>query len=159
MIRKTNLKQNTILILGAFVTLNLGLYIATSIKFGEGIKDPLLLTDYNQYFVAFNIVWFLLVWIIGRYQIVRSDTIPSRVWIVVGLLIVHGLIISSLWVVAKAYYYSREFLLLTYVFSAILVIWRVAFAYILRIYRKYGLNYRNFIVYGYGDIATELVHF
>lgn len=159
MIRKNNLKQNAILLLGDLIALNLGLFIAVTIKFSEGI-DPLITKDYNQFFIVFNIVWFLLVWATGRYQISRSDTIPSRIWKVIGLLIMHGMIISTMWVLAKAYYYSREFLLLTYIFLSILfVLWRIVFVYVLRFYRKYGLNYRNIIVYGYGEIATELVAF
>ena len=96
----------------------------------------------------------------GRYNIARVDTIPSRVWKAIGLLILHGTIISSMWVLAKVYYYSREFLLLTYIFLSVLfVVWRIVFVYLLRFYRKHGLNYRNIIVYGYGDIATKLVAF
>ena len=39
------------------------------------------------------------------------------------------------------------------------ITWRILLIYVLRAYRKHGMNYRNIIVYGYGDIARELVAF
>jgi len=158
MVRKNNIKQIAILILGDIIALNLGLFLAAAIKFYNGIEFHA--SSYPQFFVVFNIVWFLLVWFSKGYIILRTDSIPSRVWKVVGLLILHGMIISSLWVSVKAYYYSREFLFLSYAFLVpLLVSWRIALVSVLRVYRKHGMNYRNIVVYGYGPIATELVAF
>ena len=158
MIRKNNLRQRAILICGDLITLNLGLFFAATIKFSNGIEYHD--SNYPQLFIAFNIIWILLIWISKGYDILRTENIPARIWKVLGLLVLHGLVISAIWVFFKAYYYSREFLLITYVFlSFTFVIWRILYIYILRLFRKYGLNYRNIIVYGYGDISTELVAF
>lgn len=158
MIRKNNIKLKLIFFLGDLITLNTGLFIAASIKFYNGIQYHA--TTYPRFFIAFNVVWFLLIWVSKGYEIPRTDTIPSRVLRVLGLLFLHGMIISSLWVLVKAYYYSREFLLLTYLFIVpLFIIWRILLIYILRAFRKHGMNYRNIIVYGYGEIAKELVAF
>ncbi len=158
MIRKNNIKQIAILIIGDIIALNLGLFFAAAIKFYNGIEFHA--SSYPQFFFVFNVVWFLLVWFSKGYVILRTDSIPSRIWKVVGLLILHGMIISSLWVTVKAYYYSREFLFLSYTFLIpLLVSWRIALVSVLRVYRKHGMNYRNIVVYGYGPIATELVAF
>jgi len=158
MIRKNNIKQKSILFLGDLITLNLGLLLSAAIKFYNGIEFHS--TNYAQFFITFNLVWFVLVWISKGYVILRTDTIPSRILKVLGVIVLHGMVISSLWVLFKAYYYSREFLVLTYVFLVpLFIIWRTTLVYVLRFYRKHGMNYRNIIVYGYGDIATELVAF
>ncbi len=159
MIRTNNIKQNLILFLGDFITLNLGLFIAVSIKFSGGI-ELWAVNFYNQFFVVFNLVWFLLLWVTKNYAHSRTDTIPFRIWKIIGFIILHGFVISSLWVLAKASYYSREFLVLTYVFlTPLFLVWRIVLVYLLRFYRKLGVNYRNIVVYGYGPIATELVAF
>jgi len=158
MIRKNNIKQKSILLLGDFISLNLGLFLAATIKFYNGIEYHA--SSYPQFFIAFNIVWFVLVWISRGYVILRADTIPSKIWKVLSLLVLHGMVISTLWVSLKAYYYSREFLYLSYAFIIpLLITWRIALVSVLRVYRKHGMNYRNIIVYGYGDVATELVAF
>ncbi len=90
----------------------------------------------------------------------RIERISTRVYQIIGLIAFHGLLIAGLWVGAKAYFYSREFLLLTYAFfSLFMLVWRITLLYAVRIYRKSGLNHRNVIVYGYGAIANELVAF
>jgi len=158
MIRKNNIKQKAILILGDLITLNLGLLLSAAIKFYNGIEFHS--TNYSEFFITFNLVWFLLVWISKGYVILRTDTIPSRILKVLGIIVLHGMVISSLWVLFKAYYYSREFLILSYAFLIpLFIVWRTALVSVLRLYRKHGMNYRNIIVYGYGDIATELVAF
>jgi Undecaprenyl-phosphate glucose phosphotransferase len=156
MVRKNNLKQKIILILGDVISINLGLFFAAAIKFFNGIEYHN--GNYPQFFFVFNIVWFLIIWGSQGYEIKRTDTIPSRITKVLGILVLHGMIVSSLWVSFKAYYYSREFLLISYtLLIPILVTWRVAMVSVLRMYRKHGMNYRNIVVYGYGDIATEFV--
>jgi putative colanic acid biosynthesis UDP-glucose lipid carrier transferase len=158
MVRRNNIKLKSILLIGDLLTLNLGMYLAGTIKFYNGIEYHA--TSYPRFFVVFNLVWLIALWISRGYKIPRNETIPARVINVLGLILFHGFIISGLWVIFKTYYYSREFLFLTYSFLIpLLIFWRVVLIYILRFIRKHGLNYRNIIVYGYGDIATELVAF
>ena len=108
MIRNNNIKQIAILILGDLIALNLGLFLAASIKFDTVIDYHAI--SYPQFFVLLIVVWFLLVGFSKGYLILRTDSIPSRIWKVIGILVLHGMVISSLWVSFKAYYYSREFL-------------------------------------------------
>lgn len=143
---------------GDLAALNLGLYLASGIKFANGIEYHA--TQYPELFIAFNAVWLLLVTLSKAYETSRIEHISTKIYQTLGLIGFHGLLIAGLWVSTKAYFYSREFLLLAYLFfSSSMLIWRTALLYALRAYRKSGLNHRNVIVYGYGDIATELVNF
>jgi len=143
---------------GDLVALNLGLFLASGIKFANGIEYHA--TQYPELFIAFNAIWLLLVTLSKAYETSRIERVSTKVYQTLGLIAFHGLLIAGLWVSTKAYFYSREFLLLTYAFfSGSMLIWRTTLLYALRIYRKSGLNHRNVIVYGFGDIASELVSF
>lgn len=156
MVRNRNIKQKIIMLFGDMIVINLALFFAASIKFQNGIEYHA--TTYPQFFVAFNFLWLILIWISDGYQIKRSEHISAKIVRIIGLILLHAMLVSTVWVFAKAYYYSREFLLLTYAFlTPLMLLFRVGLALVLRIYRKHGMNYRNIIVYGYGEIATELV--
>lgn len=72
----------------------------------------------------------------------------------------HMLIISAFWVYQKAYYYSREYIILVYITLAVLLlIWRTGGIYLLRMYRLQGYNYRKVVIFGFGEVAMELRDF
>ena len=142
--------------LGDFTAINLSLFFAASIKFANGIEYHA--TTYPRFFLAFNILWFALIWFTKGYNIKRSEHLSSRVVKILGLILLHAMLVSTVWVLAKTYYYSREFLVLTYAFMVPLtLLFRMSIAMFIRVYRRHGMNYRNVIVYGYGDISVELV--
>jgi len=158
MVNSLHIKLKFIHYLGDLIALNLALFVASSIKFGSSIEYQA--TQYPELFMAFNAIWLLLVTITKAYDLPRTERISTRIYQILGLIALHGLLIAGLWVSTKAYFYSREFLLLTYAFfSLFMLVWRISLLYALRIYRKSGLNYRRVIVYGYGDIAHELEAF
>lgn len=158
MARTLHIKLRVIHYIGDLIALNLALFVASSIKFTDGIENHA--SQYPLLFIAFNAIWLLLVTISKAYDLPRIERISTRVYQIIGLIAFHGLLIAGLWVGAKAYFYSREFLLLTYAFfSLFMLVWRITLLYAVRIYRKSGLNHRNVIIYGYGDIASELVAF
>jgi len=158
MAKSYHIKLKFIYYLGDLAAINLALLLASQIKFANGIEYHA--TKYPEFFVAFNAIWLLLVTLSSAYELPRIERISTRVYRVLGLIFFHGLLVAGLWVSTKAYFYSREFLLLTYIFfSLIMLIWRIALVYALRIYRRSGLNHKNVIIYGYGAIANELVAF
>jgi len=143
---------------GDLLALNTAIFIAVTIKFFNGIEFHA--TQYPELFIAFNAIWLLLVTLSKAYESTRVDKFSTKVYQTLGLIGFHALLIAALWVSTKAYFYSREFLVLTYAyFSGIMLIWRAIMIYSIRFYRRSGLNHKNVIVYGFGDIATELVNF
>lgn len=144
--------------LGDLVALNLAITIASVIKFNNGIEFHA--TQYPVLFLLFNILWISIVSLSKAYELPRTANLGQRIWKIAGTIFIHALLISAFWVVAKAYYYSREFLALTYFFFSILILfWRVSFMVLLRIYRKSKPGGRNVIIYGYGEIGRDLEQF
>ncbi len=153
-----HVKLKSIYYVGDLVALNLAIFFASTIKFANGIEYHA--DRYPELFIAFNASWLLLVTLAKAYDLPRIERVSTRIYRILGLIAFHGLLIAGLWVGAKAYYYSREFLLLTYLFfTGLMIVWRTTLIYALRVYRKTGLNHKNVVVYGYGDIANELVVF
>ncbi len=158
MLGQRDIKLKAFYYLGDVLALNLALFAASSIKFANGIEYHA--TQYPALFVAFNIIWVFLVTVTRAYNVPRVERVSTRIYRILGLIALHALLIAGLWVIAKAYFYSREFLLLFYgFFTMFMLVWRTVMVYGLRVYRKLGMNHRKVIIYGYGDIADELVLF
>jgi len=144
--------------IGDLIALNLAIAVASYIKFNNGIEYHA--TQYPILFVVFNISWLAIVFLSKAYDFPRTAKITKRIWKIVGTIFIHALLISAFWVMAKAYYYSREFLVLTYLaFSILILFWRVSFIVLLRIYRKSKPGGRNVVIYGYGEVGQELEQF
>ena len=142
--------------------LNLSFLIAYNIKFDIG--DPYLAgnSDYLRLLAFFNIIWLLLLYVTKPYNKTRieSNLISGVFASSVVVVILHGLILSSFWVIFQTYFYSREQLILTYVFLTIfLLIWKVLFVSFLKYYRLKGYNGRNILIIGQGQLAEELMVF
>ena len=107
-----------------------------------------------------NTSWALLA-IIGRnYVISRISTISMIIRQVIRFSLVHLLALTALVFFNNSFSYSRELIILNYAFFPVfLILWRAIFIYIIRIYRKYGFNYRNVVIVGYGDVSYELNKF
>ncbi len=143
---------------GDLIALNLAMAVASYIKFNNGIEYHA--TQYPILFFVFNISWLAIVFLSKAYDFPRTAKITQRIWKIVGTIFIHALLISAFWVITKAYYYSREFLALTYLsFSILILFWRVSFILLLRIYRKSRPGGRNVIIYGYGEVGQELEDF
>jgi len=108
---------------GDLIALNLAITIASVIKFNNGIEFHA--TQYPVLFLLFNILWISIVSLSKAYELPRTANLGQRIWKIAGTIFIHALLISAFWVVAKAYYYSREFLALTYFFFSILILFCV----------------------------------
>lgn len=141
--------------IGDLALLNLSITIAAILKFNNGIQYHA--EQYPTLFVLFNILWLLLIAIFKPYEYKRTGKVSKRIQQIILLIIVHALLISGFWVMTKAYYYSREFLLITYVifvFSSIL--FHLFLSYLEHAYRLSGKFQKKIIILGYGELANEL---
>ena len=122
----------------------------------EGIlEDP-----YSQILLFTNVSWLILALLGKPHEISRISNISQIFRKIVRFIIVQLLAISAVLVLINQLNYSREQLIYTYlIFPILILIWRVIFIYSIRIYRKFGYNYRNVIIVGHGEIAEELKKF
>ncbi len=138
--------------------LNISFLLAYSYKFGSatGIADY----PYSHLWLFFNISWIALAFLLKPYSIARTSRIRDILKSHFTLIIVHVLLVTAFFVVEKAYYYSREQLLGTYIlFVILLFLWKVFFTYLIRGYRRKGYNYRKVAIVGYGELSQELKGF
>ena len=143
---------------GDLIIINVSFLLSYFIKF-----DNLLTfgdTKYPQLLIIFNVVWLVLNLVGKPYNIYRTTRVAKIVRRYISFVLLHLLIISSIWVVFQAYFFSRVQLFATYaMFFFLLLAWKIIFAYVLRMYRKKGFNFRRVVVVGHGDIAVELLKF
>lgn len=114
---------------------------------------------YFTLFLIFNLAWIITTYILKTYEISRVTKYEKIVLNLFQLFIIHTLLIAAFWVMRKAYYFSREHLMWTYIFLySSITIWRVGLVYQLKRYRKKGFNFRRVIIAGAGELSQELSH-
>ena len=143
---------------GDVLILNVSLMLAFYLKFYE--LGGVFSHPYSSLLVVANLVWLLIGFSSNVYDFSRVTPLPKVIRVLVVYVLLHMLIITGFWVFEKAYYYSREYLVYTYViFGFLVLVWRTGGIHLLRIYRRSGFNYRNVVIFGYGEVAKELKSF
>jgi len=147
---------NFIQISGDFVFVNLSFLLAYYIKFGS--LTAYLSDKYFTLLLVFNLCWFLSTYIIKAYENNQYKKIEKIITNLIQLFILQALLITAFWVFRKAYYYSREHLLITYILLIVFIsLWRFLFQFQFNRYRRKGLNFRNVIIVGTGQLSYELL--
>ncbi|GAB4026639.1 sugar transferase [Spirosoma gilvum] len=142
-----------------FLSLNAAFVGAYWIKFGP--IDPLLEPPYASLLGLFNLVWLLEILVLKPYifprQLFKADHLIKKLLI---LMVIHVSVISIYWVAIRAYYYSREHLLITYLlFTGLAAFIRIGGLIFLREFRARGYNNRRYVVVGYGKLAASIKSF
>jgi len=138
--------------------LNLSFILAY--KFSFGVVAGVFQFPYSNILIFTNLTWVVLSFLGKPFRISRISRISEILRTIIRFIIVQLFSVSAVLVFINQLSYSREQLIITYLlFPLFILIWRVIFLYSIRIYRKFGYNYRNVIVVGYGDIAEELKKF
>jgi putative colanic acid biosynthesis UDP-glucose lipid carrier transferase len=139
--------------------LNISISLAAFLKFNNGIEYHSV--QYPTLFVVFNIIWLFLLVSAKPHQQHRISRIFSRLQKIISLIIIHGLLVSGFWVITKAYYYSREFLVMFYAFWIISS--TLVHIILSQIERRYRLSRffkkRKVVILGYGELSIELETF
>ncbi len=144
-----------IVFLGDIASLNFAFAIALV------TLDDYVPIDYKfQYAVLFttlNIFWILITLIINPYKEERVFSIMRIVRRTVIALTLHILASTSFLFAIRFSSVAREQFVLGFtLFFMILIIWRISFSAILRIYRSKGYNQRDILIIGYGELGIEL---
>lgn len=136
-------------------------FINASFIVGYFIKfNHLNILNDDKYFtlvLIFNLAWIFTTFILKTYEILRVTKYEKIITNLIQLFFIHTLLIAAFWVMRKAYYFSREHLMWTYIFLySSVTIWRIGIVYQLKRYRKRGFNFRNVIIAGFGELSKEL---
>lgn len=138
--------------------LNLSFVLAYRWSFGG--LDNIFEEPYFSILLFTNITWVILSALGKPYRISRISKLSEILRTIIRFIVVQLFSISAVLVLINPLSYSREQLIATYlIFPVLILIWRGIFIYSIRIYRKFGYNYRNVVIVGYGDIAEELQKF
>ena len=146
---------NSLQILGDLLVLNLAFLCAYYYKFE--FLDILSRHNYLELFAFYNISWLVLTALYQPYKISRTAVLTKVLRRQLSLIVVHLLLITAFFVLTKAYDYSREHIILTYIlFAALDFLWKSFFFYSIQSYRSHGYNRRNIVILGYGELTEEL---
>lgn len=145
-----------IYLFGDIVFINISFLSAYFIKF-----DNLSISNDQPYIIfilVFNICWLMATYILKPYDIYRVTRYENLFGNLIRLFFLQTLLLTLFWVSFKAFYYSREHILWTYIFLYPLVTsWRFLLVYVLKQYRKKGFNYRRVVIVGAGELAQQLI--
>ena len=149
---------NSLQVLGDLIVLNFAFLLAFYFKFNS--LNIISSVNYLELFAFYNISWLVLTAIYQPYKISRTIVLSKVLRRQLSLIIIHLLLMTAFFVVMKAFYFSREQIILTYViFASADFLWKSFFFYSLQSYRSQGYNSRNIVILGYGDLALELKNY
>lgn len=143
-------------LIGDITLINVSFISAYFIKF----KDLSIANDqpYITFLLVFNICWLIATYILKTYDIYRVTRYENIISNLLRMFLLQTLLLTLFWVSFKAFYYSREQIMWTYILLYPLVTsWRFLLVYILKQYRKKGFNYRRVVIAGTGELAQQLL--
>ncbi len=109
------------------------------------------------FFLYINLAWVISANIFKAYKIERQFYRKAVLFTYIKINIFFFFLFLLFFQVFSFDYYQRdEIKVLFVIFFSSLVIWKFLLYYIFYFYRKSGYNYRNVVIVGYNDKATEL---
>lgn len=148
---------NFLVMAGDLLGLNISL-LSTFIVFHESISE--FDESHRIIFLLSNLAWISISLISKVYQISRISKYSQIIQDILRTLIIHLLIISTALYFFDYHFTLRSHFLYFYFFCLVLIIgWRGVYLYTIRLYRKYGYNYRNVAIIGYGELAEDIRKF
>jgi len=149
---------NSFVLFVDLLLLNASFALAYFMVFGS--YESILKEPYSQILLYTNASWLILTLLGKPHEISRIVNISEIFRKIVRFIVVQLFAISAVLVLINQLLYSRDQIIYTYLlFTVMILIWRVIFIYSIRLYRKFGYNYRNVIIVGHGEIGEELKKF
>ena len=149
--------------LGDLLLLNICFFFAFYVRFHvlESSYHYSFNQDYITELMFSNLSWMLLVFIFNLYEIERVTYLEKVIWNLIKSVFIHGLGISALtWIIKADTDPSRIFFLIHYVsFFTVLIFWRIFVWFMLKLYRKWGYNYRRVVVVGAGPVGMQIADY
>ena len=146
-------------LLGDIFILNTSFLIAFALKLGYeyGLDIP---KAYLSLLLYINLTWLLISFITENYELHRFEGFFRVISKIIQSVIVHLLFVVASLFFIKTDYFSRAQLILNYsFFLSFMIFWRFFMISLLKVYRRMGYNYRNFVIVGYGELGSSLLNF
>lgn len=145
-----------IFIIADLLTLNLSYTLASYIKFDTHLYGS---EEHLQLQGALNLIWVLIFFSSRLHNLNRDHRLADQVNKVLTSLVINVSVVLTLWFVVNPAY-SRQLIFLTFIFfSSSAIIWRIAWFYLIRFYRKRGYNVRHVAMVGYEGLAERMIRF
>ncbi|HQC66251.1 MAG TPA: exopolysaccharide biosynthesis polyprenyl glycosylphosphotransferase [Tenuifilaceae bacterium] len=144
-------------LLGDFLILN-ALFVVGYIIMqpkAEHFSDKHLL-----FYIYLNACWIVLFFVFGAHNVDRNTKKKSIFFTYVRIIVFYFFFFLMYFQAVPLQYYPRhhlKYLFALFFFS--LILWKFVLYYAFYFYRKYGYNYRNVIILGYGNKAKELAKY
>lgn len=143
--------------IGDILLLNIAFLIARELRFDAifSFND-----QYRVLLIMCNLLWGIVAFGLRIYDISRVTNLEKVIINLVKSVFLHAVLIASLIVSLKGYYYSRLYILIMYgIFAATLFGWRMLALYLLERYRESGYNYRKVVIAGGGVVGAQVYEF
>ncbi|HNS31143.1 MAG TPA: exopolysaccharide biosynthesis polyprenyl glycosylphosphotransferase [Tenuifilaceae bacterium] len=144
-------------LLGDFLILN-ALFVVGYIimqPMAEHFSDKHLL-----FYIYLNACWIVLFFVFGAHNVDRNTKKKSIFFTYVRIIVFYFFFFLMYFQAVPLQFYPRhhlKYLFALFFFS--LILWKFVLYYAFYFYRKYGYNFRNVIILGYGTKAKELAHY
>ena len=145
-----------IFLIGDLFTLNIGVFLSYNII----TKNNIITKEYQLFFLFINLLYIVIFFFSKLYTITRESNLADHFNKLFTGLLINIFIVFTFWFLLQPVEYSRKFLLLAYLFFAILLlVWRASWHYFIRYYRKKGYNIRRVIVIGSDSITEKIKNY
>ncbi len=144
-----------LVLFGDLLCLNLGLYAAFWFQDWVGPAEK-----YWTVIIIANCLWVILSFLSKIHKVSRISKFSRIVIEISKNIFAHLLIIVTVIYFLKYDIWLRSYIFYSYLIFLISVFtWRAVYLYSIRVYRKYGYNYRNVAIIGYGELTEEIRKF
>ena len=112
------------------------------------------------FYIYLNACWIVLFFVFGAHNVDRNTKKKSIFFTYVRIIVFYFFFFLMYFQAVPLQYYPRhhlKYLFALFFFS--LILWKFVLYYAFYFYRKYGYNYRNVIILGYGNKAKELAKY
>lgn len=156
------MKISPIVTLGAFLTdliwVNLSYLLAFYFSFSS--FEYLDHFPWLNFWIYFNVIWFLLLRTVRPYRITRTTRVSAAVGSIYAVITLHLLLISALFLFQRRSILSVEHLVYVYLLLYLgFLIWKIAFLYLIRYFREKGFGIAKVFTLGGGQQTDRLIHF
>jgi putative colanic acid biosysnthesis UDP-glucose lipid carrier transferase len=156
------MKISPIITLGAFfsdlIWINLSYVLAFYFSFGS--FEYLDHFPWLNFWIYFNVIWFLLLRTVRPYRIKRTTRVSAAVGSIYAVVTLHLLLISALFLFQRRPVLSVEHLVYVYLLLYIgFLIWKIAFLYLMRFLREKGFGVAKVFTVGDGQQTERLITF
>ncbi len=146
-----------IFLFGDLFIINFVIIVAFFVFSNEGYVFS---TDFSFITISYNSLWLLLSFILNPYKFSRVSPFVKILRVHFSFILTHFLaVVSSLFLFNKFWHEISNLAFIFFFSMALLLVWRILYFYLNRIFVNRKINFRNVVIVGFGDLAIEMRKF